>query len=71
MGKNKLFIISILGMSSDLSKSEKVFYVYEMTPAGYLVQKHGSNLGGTPFKSQEDAKAWMDQRLSQKDCWTS
>lgn len=63
MQKNKLFVICVLGMSSDLSKPEKFFYVYEMTSTGYLVQKHGSNFKGAPFKSQKDAQAWMDQRM--------
>lgn len=63
MTKNNLFIVPVLGMASDLTTPKKVFYVYEMTKKGVLLQKHGLDLNGSPFPSKEAAKGWVDKTM--------
>lgn len=63
MAKNNLFIVPVMGMASDLTAPKKVFYVYEMTRKGLLLQKHGLDLNGSPFPSKEAAKRWVDKTM--------
>lgn len=58
---NKFYIVSIMRMNANLSKPIKVYYVYEMTRKGLLVQKHGSEPVGEPFQSTEAAKRWINK----------
>ena len=63
MVKNNLFIVSVMGMDVDLTTPKKVFYVYEITKGGLLLQKHGLDMNGSPFISKEAAKRWVDKTM--------
>lgn len=52
-----------MAMAADLSARTKVFYVYEMTKSGTLIQKHGLDLDGSPFPSKESAKKWVGKTI--------
>lgn len=45
-------------------KAKKVFYVYEMTSEGHLVQRYGSNVAGAPFQTLEAAKEFLGEKMT-------
>lgn len=54
-----------MAMKRDLSGPQKVFYVHETAKVGLLLQKHGKDIDGSPFESEEAARQWVDQKLAQ------
>ncbi len=58
-----------MALKKDLSGPKKMFYVHETAKTGLLLQKHGKDIDGSPFESEEAARQWVDQKLAQGGCF--
>ncbi|WP_216244150.1 hypothetical protein [Polynucleobacter sp. Fuers-14] len=65
--KYKLVIAELMRAHLDGGRPTKVYYVYETNANGLIVQKHGVDSAGTPFKSKEAAKQWMGLKILERD----
>ena len=60
--ETKLFIVDLMRFNLDSCRPLKEYYAYETNTSGVIIQKHGFNSEGTPFKSKQAAKQWVELR---------